>query len=437
MITARKVRTKAGLARGLEVDARRVTSERYDPGSRSWVLLRARNNSGVYIDEQTALTYSAVWRAINLLSFGCALLRWGVYRKLPGENGREEFVDDDAAWMLQGQFGPDMQPVNAIATMMAHTLTGGNGYAELEKRINGNPLAGHMLTPDRVTPRRDPPTGTLFYEVTNDSGGVVNVPAQNMIHFHGLAYDGLVGYNPMRLFANTIGLSLAAERYGSGFFGSGAAPSGVLSTDKDIAPEKMTKIKERIQAEYVGPDAAGSVMVLEDGLKWSGVSLAPDTAQFIETRRFQVSDVSRIYGVPEHMLGELGRSTNNNIEQQASEFVMWGLMPWVKVLEDELTWKLLGERRMRQGHYVRANVKALLRADTKTQGEFLDKCFKMAVYSVNDIRELLELNPVKGGDLRLVPLNMVPLEQAKDVPMEKRQAAGKSDKPEKDAPPGG
>lgn len=394
--------------------ARSRTREHNDPGSRAYAA-RGRSYSGVYVDHQTALRFTAVWRAINLLSFGAAMASWDLVQK--NGSAHEIVVDDDVSYALGWQFAPDMPAMHGLAAATAHQLATGNGYIEIVRKAYSNkPRYLHVIVPDRVTPRRRRDSGgELYYECRNDDGSIVEIPPEDMIHLRGLAYDGLVGYSPLSLFKNSIGLSLAAEQYGASFYGNGAAPSGVVSTEKDIPAEKLAKMEERFNKAYTGSESAGAVVFLEDGLKWANVSLPQDAAQFIETRKFGVSDVSRMYGVPAHMLGELDRATFNSTEQLFYEFVMLGLSPITSTHQQEFSIKLIGEDGIRGGRCIRANMERLLTADMRTRGEFIERLARTGVFDINEIREFIGRNPVEHGDLRLVPMNMVPVEDAREA----------------------
>ena len=398
-------------------------------GERTYFL--ARNGTGVYVDEQTALQYTALWRCVNLISQAMGSLGIGLFRR-EGSN-RVALTGDPLRWLLAGQPCPDMPAFLFREQLTAHVLTWGNGFAEIERNRAGRPVALWPLTPDRVTPERDE-SGRVYYIVQNAGAQPTTLESTDVFHLRGLSFDGLCGYSPVRLFKNAIGLGVATERYGGAYFGNGSRPGGVLTTDKEVSPETRTKLREDWEAMHRGSDNAGKVAILEDGLKWESVGLPNDVSQFMETRKFQVTELARIYGVPPHKVADLERSTNNNIEHQGIEFVTDGLMPWAKRWEGEADAKLLGRDRMLAGDYVRLNLDSLMRGDSTQRSTFYRSMRDVGAYSVNEIRELEDRDPVEGGDLRLVPMNMVPLDKAGELLNGKTTGAPP---PDRGSPPNG
>lgn len=412
---------KARRNSAIQVNAARVSGTDTAPGSgRVWWM--ARNNSGVFVDEQTALTYTAVWRAINLISFTTAMLSFGVFQR-QGKT-RTRHPEDPIHWQLNYQSSPDMAAFWTRATMQSHVLGWGNGYAEIERTRGGSPVGEHLITPDRVVPDFDR-NGRLIYDVRNPRQPNTVFEANDILHFKGLGFDGLVGYSPIKLFRNNLGASMAAEKFTAGYFGNGARPGGVLQSDKEVSPETARRIRESWNELHQGPDAAGRIAVLEDGLKWESTGLDPQVSQLIETRKFGLDDVARIFDVPPHKLSNLDRATFSNIEHQGIEWVTDCLLRWCKMQETECDIKLLGRERVLQGFYTRINLDGLLRGDSTTRASVYDRLAKLGVYSINDIRELEDLDPVEGGDLRFVQANLCPLSKAEALlPMSNKPSGG-------------
>jgi HK97 family phage portal protein len=408
----------------------RVTQPATVPGEARQFIV-TRNNSGVFVDEHVALTYTAVWRGINLISFAMAMMTWGVFLRTAA--GRTRLTTDPLHWLLNYQASDELGAFWLRATLFAHVLGWGNGYGEIERTRGGAPLAVHVVTPNRVMPDRDS-RGNLVYVITNPRQPNTTLEPIDVLHLRGPGFDGLVGYSPFRMFRNNIGLALAAERASAGLFGNGANPGGVISSDKPVKPETMRALRESWNELHQGPDAAGRIAILEDGMKWSQVSTDPQVAQLIETRKFGVLDVARILNLPPHKLFDLDRATFSNIEEQNIDFVTNCLLPWAKIGETEADIKLLGRDRVLAGHYSRINLEYLLRGNASARATFYDKLFKMAALSVNEIRELEDLDPVPGGDLRMVPMNMCPLEKAMLLPMKDNSGGGG---PDKGGPPDG
>jgi len=368
--------------------------------------------SGIKVDEHVALTYSAVWACVRIISEGIAILPWHVLHN----DGDKRTIkrDHPVDYLLHKQPNPETSSFIFRETITAHALLNGNGYAEIERSLSGDPVALWIITPNRVTPKRDP-QGRLYYEVSNEGGTTANVPSEDMLHLKGLSYDGLVGYGVIELAQETISMGLAAEGFGASFFGNGAVLSGVIT--KPAGSGKLEKsailnLLKSFRKRHVGAGKNHKVEFLDQGMEYKQIGIPPEQAQFLESRRFQVLDICRWFGVKPHKVAELERSTNNNIEHQAIEHVTDTLAPWVRRWEQEVDVKLF-KRPERDRYDAKMNMKALLRGDIKTRGEFYKIMTSIGAYSINDVLRLEDENPIGSeGDLRLVPMNMVSITQA-------------------------
>ncbi|TAL44066.1 MAG: phage portal protein [Salinibacterium sp.] len=384
---------------------------RNEIGSRR-VFIVGRNTSGSRVTEETALTFTAYWRAVNFLATTIANLPVDVLRRDGGHRVRLD--NDPSSYILNVQANDELPAFSSREATQAHTLTWGGGYHEIERTRAGEPVALHLVTPDRVCLSRTADR-RLVYEVSNPRESNTVLDPVDVFHVRGLAFDGLVGYSPVALFRNAIGMGMSAEQYGASFFGNGAAPGGVLQMpegkDFEGRPEALARLKESWAELHQGPANAGRVAILEDGMTYGGVGIPNNEAQFLESRKFQVTEMARIFNVPPFVVGDLERSTNNNIEAQAIELVVYGLLPWVRRWEAEVDVKLLDRRNT--GRYCKMNLGALLRGDSASRANFYDRMFRMGVYSPNDILELEDRDGIgPDGDVRLVPMNMVKLEDA-------------------------
>jgi HK97 family phage portal protein len=243
--------------------------------------------------------------------------------------------------------------------------------------------------------------------------GGITLKREDVLHFKGLGFDGLVGYSPIAIARNAIGMAIAAENYGATFFANGANPSGVLEHPEGLGKESTLDIRETWNALYRG-NGNHSIAVLDDGLKFKPITIPPDQAQFLETRKYQLGEIARIFGVPLHMIGDLERATFSNIEHQSIEFVTRTINPWVKRLEQCMDLALLtpAERKV---YSIRFNLDAMLRGDYKTRMEGYKIGRQNGWLSANDIRDLEHMNPIpadEGGDKYFVNANMVELKQA-------------------------
>ena len=232
------------------------------------------------------------------------------------------------------------------------------------------------------------------------------------MHIPGLGFDGLVGYSPIAMAKNAIGMAIACEEFGAKFFANGASPSGVLEHPGTIKDPQ--RVREAWQSQFGGSSNAGKVAVLEEGMKYSPIGISPDQAQFLETRKFQIDEIARIFRVPPHMIGDLEKSTFSNIEQQSLEFVKYTLRPWVSRWEQAMSQALLTpEERTR--YEIHFNVDGLLRGDYESRMNGYAVGRQNGWLSANDIRELENMNRIpeeEGGDLYLINGNMTKLKDA-------------------------
>lgn len=233
-----------------------------------------------------------------------------------------------------------------------------------------------------------------------------------MLHIPGLGFDGLVGYSPIAMAKNAIDLAIATEEYGSKFFANGAAPSGVLEHPGTI--KDPSRVRESWQHTFGGSANSNKIAVLEEGMKYTPISISPEQAQFLETRKFQINEIARIFRVPPHMVGDLEKSSFSNIEQQSLEFVKYTLDPWVIRWEQSIQRTLLtaDEKKV---FFVKFNVEGLLRGDYQSRMTGYATARQNGWMSANDIRELENLDRIPaedGGDLYLINGNMLPLARA-------------------------
>ena len=301
---------------------------------------------------------------------------------------------------------------------MTHLLLWGNAYAQIIRNGKGEIIALYPLMPNRMMVDRDD-KGQLYYQYNTSKddaptmkGTMVNLKPSEVLHIPGLGFDGLVGYSPIAMAKNAIGMAIACEEYGARFFANGAAPSGVLEhpgTIKDPA-----RLRESWTATFGGSSNANKVAVLEEGMKYTPISISPEQAQFLETRKFQINEIARIFRVPPHMVGDLEKSSFSNIEQQSLEFVKYTLDPWVVRWEQALQRTLLSEEE-KKTLFFKFNVEGLLRGDYASRMNGYATARQNGWMSANDIRELEDLDRIPaelGGDLYLVNGNMLPLVSA-------------------------
>ena len=244
------------------------------------------------------------------------------------------------------------------------------------------------------------------------SGKTVQLQPADVLHIPGLGFDGLVGYSPIAMAKNAIGLAIAAEEYGAKFYANGATPSGILEHPGTL--KDPSRVRESWQATFGGSSNANKVAVLEEGMKYTPISIAPNEAQFLETRKFQIDEIARIFRVPPHMVGDLDKSSFSNIEQQSLEFVKYTLDPWVARWEQSMVRALLTPEEKKR-YFFKFNVDGLLRGDYQSRMNGYATARQNGWMSANDIRELENMDRIPeelGGNLYLVNGNMTKLQDA-------------------------
>lgn len=372
-----------------------------------------RNSSGVTVTEETALRYSAVWSAVTQISQTVGSLPIGLYKKQG--NTRTEFTNH-AIHRVLNYPNPETSSMVFRETLMAHLLLYGNCYAEIQWGGGGEPTAIWQLHPGRVTPFRAEIGGGRLGAVQYRVDGQRIVNAENIIHVPGLSGDGILGYSVIAQAAQNMGLSLAAEQFGASFFGNGSTFGGILTHPGKLGKDAKQGIRESIETSHQGSSRAHKFIVLGEGMTYTPIGIPPNAAQFIETRRFGTEDVARWFNMPPHMLKDLDRSTNNNIEHQSIEFVMHTIRPWCERLEQEFKRKLVAASE-RYIQYVKINIDGLLRGDIQARYTAYGIGRDKGWLSADDIRALEDLNPLPDGQgtLYLVQQAQVPVSKIEDL----------------------
>src|SRR5690554_2936596 len=374
-------------------------------------------SSGKAVNERTAMQTTAVYACVRILAEAIAGLPLHVYR-YKEDGGKEKALTHPLYYLLHDEPNPEMSSFVFRETLMTHLLLWGNAYAQIIRNGKGEVIALYPLMPNKMSVERDA-RGNLYYlytktfdEMSGSEKTTVALKAEDVLHIPGLGFDGLVGYSPIAMAKNAVGLAMATEEYGAKFFANGAAPGGVLEHPGTIKDPQ--RVKDSWNKAYQGSSNAHRVAVLEEGMKYQQIAIAPDQAQFLETRKFQINEIARIFRVPPHMVGDLEKSSFSNIEQQSLEFVKYTLDPWVVRWEQALQKALLLPSEKR-AYFVKFNVDGLLRGDYASRMNGYAVARQNGWMSANDIRELEDMNRIPaelGGDLYLVNGNMTRLADA-------------------------
>ena len=366
-------------------------------------FLFGQSSAGKTVNERTAMQMTAVYACVRILAESIAALPLHVFQQGP-DGSRVKAEAFPLFRLLHDEPNPEMTSFIFRETLMTHLLLWGNAYAQILRNGRGEVVALYPLLPGKMRVERDE-QGQLYYRyIRNDrepptlSGNTVILLPESVLHIPGLGFDGLVGYSPISMTKNAIGLAMAAEEYGSKFFANGAAPAGVLEHPNVV--KDVSKLRESWNSAFGGSANAGKIAILEEGMRFSPISMSPQDSQLIETRKYQLGEIARIFRIPPHMVGDLDKSSFNNIEQQGLEFVKYTLDPWVVRWESALT-KALLSREEKKKYEIRFNVDGLLRGDYKSRMEGYAVGINNGFMCPNDVRRLegFDLIPAeKGGD---------------------------------------
>ena len=374
-------------------------------------------SSGKAVTERSAMQMTAVYSCVRILAEAIAGLPLHVYRYTK-DGGKEKAIDHPLYLLLHDEPNPEMSSFVFRETLMTHLLLWGNAYAQIIRNGKNEVVALYPLMPNKMTVDRDE-NGHLYYTyyrgsdeaIKNKEYAVVLKPS-DVLHIPGLGFDGLVGYSPIAMAKNAIGMAIACEEYGAKFFANGAAPGGVLEHPGTIKDPQ--RVRESWQSTFGGSGNANKIAVLEEGMKYTPIGISPEQAQFLETRKFQINEIARIFRVPPHMVGDLEKSSFSNIEQQSLEFVKYTLDPWVVRWEQAFMRSLLLQDEKAE-YFVKFNLEGLLRGDYQSRMNGYAIARQNGWMSANDIRELENLDRIPeedGGDLYLINGNMLPMASA-------------------------
>ena len=372
-------------------------------------FLFGTSDSGKFVDDVTAMSNSVVLACVKVLSESVASLPLHFYRYT--KNGKERAVDQTLYKLLHDAPNSTMTSFAFREMMMTQLLLRGNAYAYIVRDGNKEVMELLPLEARKMSVSYED-DWTISYTYSTDKSGLLKIPSQDILHIAGLGFDGLQGYSPIAMARNAIGLSLACEEHGAKFFSNGARPSGVLKCPTLL--KDPSKLRESWESAYGGSANAGKVAILEQGLDYQAISIPNSDAQFLETRRFQIEEIARIFRVPLHLLNDLSHATFSNIEHQSLDYVVHTLTPYLVRWEQALNKALLTQAEQKE-YFFKFNTGGLLRGDIKSRYESYAIGRQQGFLSSNDIRELEDMNLLpdeEGGNAYLVNGNMMKVSQA-------------------------
>ena len=400
----------------------RARDKPQDSVSAAPVFYFGTSGSGKSVTVQSAIQLSTVYACVRVISETIASLPLGIYETV--NDGNEKATDHPLYRLLHDEPNSEMTSFVFREVMLAHLLLYGNSYSQIIRSGKNQVIGLYPLLPDHMDVDRDS-KGNLTYTYTTSDGKTVSIKPRDVLHIPGLGFDGVMGYSPIALEKNAIGLGIASEEYGSKFFSNGARPSGILTHPNTVKNPKA--LRESWNSAYGGSSNSNRVAILEEGMKFEPIAIPNNEAQFLETRKFQVDEICRIFRVPPHLVGNLEHATFSNIEHQSIDFAVHTIRPWLVRIEQAMNRALLSEQEKGR-FFVQFNIDGLMRGDYKSRMEGYAIARQNGWMSANDIRALENQNPIpkdEGGDAYLVNGNMIPITTAMkaQTPAEPTQTA--------------
>jgi HK97 family phage portal protein len=379
-----------------------------------WNLYGSQSLSGEVVNETTALTYSAVFNAVSLISGTIGALPLHLMQR---KGDKKAIVDNRKLYtIMHDSPNPYMTAMAFREALMAHVLTWGNGYAEIIRDGYGDVAQLWPMTPNRVVPKMK--DGSLVYEIRVEPGQTVILPREKVMHIPGLGFDGFMGYSVIAMARKSIGLGMAMETFGATFFGQGTNPSAIVSHPGKLTEQGHANLQSSLIAAASGLGKFHKLLLMEEGMTMQKYGIPPNDCQFLESRQFQIPEIARWFNLPPHKLKDLTKSSFSNIESEQTSFYVDTILPWLVRLEQNYQMQLLtASDKSLSGYgrlYFKHSAEGILRGDTAARTALYTGMFNVGALSPNDIRALEDLDPIPGGNDHFVPLNMVPLSMVKE-----------------------
>ena len=360
------------------------------------------------VNPSTALTFSAVWAAMRLLSESVSTLPLNVYKK--ENNGDRSEQTTDLSYLLKYQPNSYQNKITFLEKVMMDLLSNGNSFVRIERNTLGKPIQLLPLNYNEVTVYfKD---DKLYYS-SDQLKGTYN--AEDILHFKLItsvndtnsrtAQGGILGMSPITQCKNAIGWGMDVEEFGRTWFKNSAKLSGILKTSRSLSEQAIDRLRNSFNSNYSKLSGSNQTAVLEEGLEFQPLSVSADNAQFLQSREFSISEIARIFNVPPHLLKDLTKSSFNNIEMQSQEFVTYSLMPYLNKIELEMNTKLFRKTNIGK-EYVKFNVNSLLRGNIKDRSDYYKTAITNGWLSINEVRAKEDENKIADGDKHFIPLNM-------------------------------
>ena len=357
-------------------------------------------SSGVSVDKNSALTFTAVWSAVRLLSESISILPVNVYERQP--NGDKKLAYKNAVYnLVHNEPNYYMSSVTFFEKVMMDLCLSGNSFIRIIRNGGGTPQELLPLNASDIVIKVS--DGNIFYQ-SKEKNDIYD--DADILHFKGICdSSGLIGLSPITQNANAIGWGMALEEYGSKYFTNSAKLSGVLETDRALSEEAISRLRTSFSNTYNQLQNAQSTAILEEGLSFKPITISPEQSQFLASRVFSITEVARMFNIPTFMLQEHSKSSFNNIESLSQSYVTYTLMPYIRRMESEMNRKLF--KANEKGRlFVEWNVNGLLRGDVKSRNEAYKTGINNGFLTINEVRRKENLNSIVDGDEHYLPLNM-------------------------------
>lgn len=368
------------------------------------ISFKSFGTSDIVVSKDTAMTFTAVWAAVRLLSESVSSMPIDVYTR---ENNGDKIpaTNSPVYNLLKSGVNENVSSVVFIEKVMKDLCLDGNSYAKIIRNGAARPEELELWSYEDVEIIQQ--NGKLFY--SNSTKGEV-VDSADVLHFKILTQNGIQGISPITQCAQAIEWGKQVEKFGSTFFQNGAKLSGVLQTDRQLSEQAVDRLRDSFNNVYSKLSNSNSTAILEEGLTFKPVSISAEQAQFLSSRYFSIAEVARIFGIAPHLLKDLSKSSFNNIEMQSQEFVTYTLMPYLKKIESEMNRKLFRKNEVGRA-FVEFNANSLLRGNTKDRSEFYRTMLNIGVMTINEIRRKENMNSIVDGDKHFIQLNMTTIDK--------------------------
>lgn len=385
----------------------------------SLVSLQSESNAGTTVTEWKSLQLSCVFACVRLISTTMAMLPLSLHQEVKDKS--KIATNKKLHKVLYRMPNPELTAFTFKQTMQSHVLLFGNAYARKVYNNAGEVIELWVLAPWEM--KVEMIDGRKIYTYTTPDGKEKKYTSDEIFHLPGLSFNGIQGYSPIKVMRDEVGLGLALQDFGSKYFKNGTNLGGFIEHPGTLGDKAFERVKGDMESKYNQVSNSHKTIILEEGMKYNKIGIPAEDAQFIQSRKFQLEEICRYFGVQLHMIQNLDRASFNNIEHQSIEFRTYCLSPWATIWEQEIYKNLLNSRERDKNYYAKFNMNALMRGDYKNRMEGYRVGVQMGLYSLNEVRKKEDENPIEmdGGDTHWVNAAMIPIDKQKKAPITSKQ----------------